>query len=102
MTPPISMQLKEPYLKYVFSGLKYIEGRLGTSEWKKGIAVGRLIRFNLVGNIDTFVECKVVGLERFGTFREMLMVRGMEELTSTITPLSSPSLSDPWMDGHYS
>lgn len=62
--------VQEPWFGYIKSGMKTVEGRLDRGDWKN-MKVGDWIVWKTPGN-DVTVLTRVVGIRRFGNFKEMI------------------------------
>lgn len=66
-----SFECCEPWFSLIRSGKKVVEGRLNGDRYK-GLVVGEMLKLHLPGDEESFMMLKMVGLNKYATFREML------------------------------
>ena len=72
-----TMKLQARFLKQVSLGKKIVEGRVFIPKYAN-LAVGRIIRFTPEDYSNNFVDVHVTRLTRYSSFRDMLLLEGIE------------------------
>jgi ASC-1-like (ASCH) protein len=68
---PLGVTLRKIYIHSIRDGRKTIEGRVNSGMFSN-LAPGRLMRFFYFANVNDDVTCKVVKINRYASFREMV------------------------------
>ncbi|PJA89527.1 MAG: hypothetical protein CO137_03825 [Candidatus Magasanikbacteria bacterium CG_4_9_14_3_um_filter_32_9] len=75
-----SFNVREPYLSYIKKGIKTIEGRLNKGKFAD-------IKKDDIVLINDDFKVKIIGLNTYTTFKEMIMNEGIEKVIPNATSL---------------
>lgn len=73
------LSLQERYFQAVLAGAKRVEGRLAKHKYFT-LNPGDKISFSSEGSCSLCIVCKVIGVNYFRTFKEMLEKKGIEAM----------------------
>lgn len=77
----LELDVQEPYLSLIKSGKKVVEGRLGKEKYLN-LQKGDLIKINNL-------EIEVRGVEKYPSFKEMLVMEGVKNIIPDAKDLDS-------------
>ncbi|MFT4552040.1 MAG: oligoribonuclease [Chlamydiales bacterium] len=81
LADPLPMTVREPFFSQIKNGTKTVEGRLSRGSYRN-LQVGMNLRFN------DEVTCRVTGIQKYASFREMIEAEGIDNVLPGLTETS--------------
>ena len=84
MSEPVAFHIGDPWFEHIITGQKIVEGKLAKGK-ALNMEVGSVLHIS--GNTGEVIECRVVAIRRYESFRNYLETEGLTKSLPGVTSI---------------